>query len=46
MDVYIAGFATTFSSIRWGIMLLAMHTDIQAKMRAEINSIGSSNMPA
>ncbi|KAK3086583.1 hypothetical protein FSP39_020630 [Pinctada imbricata] len=46
-DLFIAGSETTATTLRWAILFLTAHQDIQKKMRKEIDSmIGQSTTPS
>ncbi|CAI4227255.1 unnamed protein product [Auanema sp. JU1783] len=45
MDFYIAGMETTSTTLRWAILFLTEHQDVQDKMRAEIESVLGHNSP-
>ncbi|CAI4224652.1 unnamed protein product [Auanema sp. JU1783] len=45
MDFYLAGMETTSTTLRWSILYLAKHQDVQNKMRAEIEATIGHNFP-
>ncbi|XP_044289822.1 cytochrome P450 2J2-like [Varanus komodoensis] len=47
LDLFSAGTETTSATLRWALLYMALHPDIQAKVQAEIDSvIGQSRQPA
>ncbi|CAI5777055.1 cytochrome P450 2J2-like isoform X1 [Podarcis lilfordi] len=47
LDLFLAGTETTSTTLRWGLLYMAIYPDIQAKVQAEIDSvIGQSRQPA
>ncbi|GMT23072.1 hypothetical protein PFISCL1PPCAC_14369, partial [Pristionchus fissidentatus] len=45
-DFFLAGQETTTATLRWGMLLMARHQEIQEKLRAEIHSvIGRDRLP-
>ncbi|XP_044278232.1 cytochrome P450 2J2-like, partial [Varanus komodoensis] len=47
LDLFAAGTETTSATVRWALLYMALHPDIQAKVQAEIDSvIGQSRQPA
>uniref|UniRef100_A0A8D0H9Z3 Cytochrome P450 family 2 subfamily J member 2 n=1 Tax=Sphenodon punctatus TaxID=8508 RepID=A0A8D0H9Z3_SPHPU len=47
LDLFFAGTETTSTTIRWALLHMAMHPDIQERVQAEIDTvIGQSRQPA
>ncbi|XP_072199110.1 cytochrome P450 2J2-like [Excalfactoria chinensis] len=47
LDLFFAGTETTSTTIRWALLFMAMHPEIQARVQAEIDAvIGQSRQPA
>ncbi|XP_009081536.1 PREDICTED: cytochrome P450 2J2-like, partial [Acanthisitta chloris] len=47
LDLLFAGTETTSSTIRWALLFMVMHPDIQARVQAEIDTvIGQARQPA
>uniref|UniRef100_A0A914UVP2 Cytochrome P450 n=1 Tax=Plectus sambesii TaxID=2011161 RepID=A0A914UVP2_9BILA len=47
MDFWVAGMETTATTLRWAVILLAAHPDIQTKLQAEIDAvIGRDRLPS
>uniref|UniRef100_A0A8D2ISQ9 Cytochrome P450 2J2 n=1 Tax=Varanus komodoensis TaxID=61221 RepID=A0A8D2ISQ9_VARKO len=47
LDLFVAGIETTSATLRWALLYMVLHPDIQARVQAEIDSvIGQSRQPA
>uniref|UniRef100_A0A8D2LFC1 Cytochrome P450 n=1 Tax=Varanus komodoensis TaxID=61221 RepID=A0A8D2LFC1_VARKO len=47
LDLFGAGTETTSTTLRWALLYMALHPDIQARVQEEIDSvIGQSRLPA
>ncbi|XP_065511677.1 cytochrome P450 2J4-like isoform X2 [Caloenas nicobarica] len=47
LDLFLAGTETTSTTIRWGLLFMAMYPEIQARVQAEIDTvIGQARQPA
>ncbi|XP_015271999.1 PREDICTED: cytochrome P450 2J2-like [Gekko japonicus] len=44
-DLFIAGMDTTTTTLLWGLLLIAKHPDIQAKVHKEIDDVLGSSQP-
>lgn len=45
-DLFVAGGETTATTLRWGVLLLAYHCDVQIKMQNEIDAVvGRERLP-
>ena len=46
-DLFIAGSETTTTTLRWSLVLLASHPDVQERLYQEINdTIGTEKLPS
>ncbi|XP_048361641.1 cytochrome P450 2J2-like [Sphaerodactylus townsendi] len=46
LDLFFAGTETTSTTLRWALLYMAIHPEVQAKVQAEIDSvIGQSGLP-
>ncbi|XP_066293653.1 cytochrome P450 2C30-like [Branchiostoma lanceolatum] len=46
VDLFLAGIDTTMCALRWGLLYLAMNTDIQERVQEEIDAVVGGALPA
>lgn len=45
VDLFVAGGETIATTLRWGVLLLAHHNEIQKKLQDEIDSVIGKGQP-